>query len=55
MGLRGFVAGWSKRFAEQRIAGLYSQHTGQVATALTPELEARFLESKRHAPSSSTH
>lgn len=52
---RGFVASWSKRFAEQRIAGLYSRHIGQVATVLTPELEARILESTRHAPGSSTH
>src|SRR5882672_9369251 len=37
---RGFVASWSKRFTEQRIAGLYSRHWGQVATVLTPELEA---------------
>src|SRR3954452_14248020 len=49
---RGFVASWSKRFAEQRIAGLYSRHIGQVATVLTPELEARILESTRHPPSS---
>src|SRR5208337_3627486 len=27
---RGFVASWSKRFTEQRIAGLYSRHLGQV-------------------------
>ncbi len=52
---RGFVARWSKRFAEQRIAGLYSRHIGQVATVLTPELEARILEATRHAPSHSTH
>src|SRR5271166_1479534 len=52
---RGFVASWSKRFAEQRIAGLYSRHIGQVATVLTPELEARILECTRHAPSTSTH
>ena len=25
----------------ERIAGLYSRHLGQVATVLTPELEAR--------------
>src|SRR2546429_9081911 len=37
---RGFVASWSKRFAEQRIAGLYSWHLGQVATVLTPELRS---------------
>jgi len=52
---RGFVASWSKRFAEQRIAGLYSRHIGQVASVLTPELEARILEATRHRPSSSTH
>ena len=53
---RGFVASWSKRFAEQRIAGLYSRHLGQVATVLTPELEARILEATRRAPSDgSTH
>src|ERR1700680_4602944 len=51
---RGFVASWSKRFAEQRIAGLYSRHIGQVATVLTLELEVRILESTRHAPASST-
>lgn len=52
---RGFVASWSKRFAEQRIAGLYSRHIGQVATVFTPELEARILEATRHAPGHSTH
>jgi transposase len=47
---RGFVASWTRRFAEQRIAGLYSRHMGQVATVLTPELEARILEATRHPP-----
>src|ERR1039458_10517513 len=47
---RGFVASWSKRFAEQRIAGLYSRHIGQVATVMSPELEARILEATRRAP-----
>jgi len=37
---RGFAASWNKRFAEQRIAGLFSRHTGQVATVLTAELGA---------------
>jgi transposase len=41
---RGFVASWSKRFAQQRIAGLYSRHIGQVTTVLTAQLEARVLE-----------
>src|ERR1700719_3989887 len=47
---RGFVARWSKRFIEQRIAGLYSRHLGQVATVLTPELEARILDRTRRTP-----
>src|SRR5437660_6438182 len=47
---RGFVANWSKRFTEQRMAGLYSRHLGQVATVLTPELEARILDTTRRAP-----
>ena len=34
---RGFVASWSRRFAQQRIAGLYSRHLGQVATVVTAE------------------
>jgi transposase len=53
---RGFVASWARRFAEQRIAGLYSRHVGQVATVLTPKMEARILEATRHAPASgATH
>ncbi|HUN25256.1 MAG TPA: helix-turn-helix domain-containing protein, partial [Steroidobacteraceae bacterium] len=44
---RGFLASWSRRFEEQRIAGLYSRHLGQVATVLTPELEARILDVTR--------
>ena len=47
---RGFLASWSERFAEQRIAGLYSRHIGQVASVLTPELEARILDATRRAP-----
>src|SRR5258705_2596623 len=53
---RGFVASWSRRFIDQRLAGLYSRHLGQVATVLTPRLEARILEATRRAPSDgSTH
>src|SRR5688572_31994372 len=48
---RGFVASWSKRFVEQRVAGLYSRHLGQVASVLNPQLEARILEATRRAPS----
>jgi transposase len=53
---RGFVASWSKRFAEQRIAGLYSRHRGQSASVLNARLEARILELTRRAPpDGSTH
>src|SRR3989337_1045821 len=47
---RGFVASWSKRFAEQRIAGLHSRHLGQVATVCTPKLAARILGATSRAP-----
>src|SRR6186997_2967554 len=47
---RGFVDQWNRRFSEQRIAGLHSRHLGQVATTLTPQVEARILEATRHAP-----
>lgn len=51
---RGFVASWSKRFSEQRLAGLYSRHRGQAATRLTPQLEARILDATRKRPSDGT-
>ena len=41
---RGFIDSWSKRFAAERVAGLYSRHRGQRASVLTPGLEARILE-----------
>src|SRR6185312_2973511 len=44
---RGFIGTWSRRFQEQRLAGLYSRHIGQVATVLTAELEAQILEATR--------
>src|ERR1700688_2872880 len=39
-----FIDRWSKRFREERLAGLFSRHAGQEATTLTPALEARILE-----------
>ena len=48
---RGFIASWGRRFAEQRVAGLYSRHVGQVASVLTPRLEARILKLTMSAPS----
>ena len=53
---RGFIGTWSQRFQEQRLAGLYSRHVGQVATVLTAELEAQILEAtRRGATDGTTH
>src|SRR5207302_7729405 len=54
---RGFIDSWSKRFAAERVAGLYSRHRGQSASVLTPRLEARILEwtLKRKPADGSTH
>ena len=51
---RGFGASWSRRFAEQWIAGLYSRHRGQLARVLTPGLEAKILDATRQAQSVTT-
>lgn len=52
-----FIARWSKRFAAERLAGLFSRHAGQLPTTLTPALEARILNwtVKRKPPDGSTH
>src|ERR1017187_37492 len=39
-----FIDRWSKRFREERLAGLFSRHAGQEASTLTPALEARILQ-----------
>jgi transposase len=53
---RGFISSWSKRFREERLAGLYSRHRGQKASKLTPKLEAKILEATRKRPADgSTH
>ncbi len=54
---RGFIDSWSKRFAAERVAGLYSRHRGQTASVLTPRLEARILEwtSTKNPTDGSTH
>src|ERR1700710_1403092 len=51
---RGFVATWSQRFREGRLAGLFSRHRGQKADVLTPKLEARILNATRQAPAVGT-
>lgn len=52
-----FIDRWSKRFASERLAGLFSRHAGQAPTTLTPQLEARILEwtVKRTPPDAATH
>jgi transposase len=51
-----FIDRWSKRFGEERLAGLFSRHAGQEASTLTPALEARILEwTVRRKPAGSTH
>src|ERR1700680_1362050 len=51
-----FIDRWSKRFREERLAGLFSRHAGQEASTLTPALEARILEwtRKRRPPDGAT-
>jgi transposase len=39
-----FIDRWGKRFAAERLGGLFSRHAGQLPTTLTPALEARILE-----------
>ena len=52
-----FIDRWSKRFAAERLAGLFSRHAGQDRSTLTPQLEARILNwtVKRKPADGSTH
>jgi transposase len=51
-----FIDRWSKRFVEERLAGLFSRHAGQEASKLTPKLEARILEwTVKRKPAGSAH
>ena len=51
-----YIGRWSRRFAAERLAGLYSPHRGQPVSALTPQLEARILDATRRGPQvGSTH
>jgi transposase len=51
-----YIARWTKRFAAERLAGLFSRHRGQPPTKLTARLEARVLDATRRPPSDgSTH
>src|SRR5215831_13320873 len=52
-----FIDRWSKRYAAERLAGLFSRHSGQEASRLSAQLEARILEwtIKRKPADGSTH
>jgi transposase len=51
-----FIDRWSKRFTEERLAGLFSRHGGQEPSTLTPQLEARILEwTVKRKPRAATH
>jgi hypothetical protein len=45
-----FIDRWSKRFIDERLAGLFSRHAGQEPSTLTPELEACILSSPTISP-----
>lgn len=40
---RGFIARWSRRFRDARVAGLMAHHHGGQRRVLTPKLEARIV------------
>src|SRR5262244_1156929 len=52
-----FISRWSKRFGQERLAGLFSRHAGQGPRTLPPRLEARILDwtLKRKPADGSTH
>ncbi|MGH8770246.1 MAG: IS630 family transposase [Burkholderiales bacterium] len=52
-----FISRWSRRFSEQRLAGLFSRQAGPPAAKLTPALEAKILKwtVKRKPSDGSTH
>lgn len=53
----GFIDLWSKRFATERLAGLYSRHAGRERFKVTDKIEARVLaRTTKHKPADgSTH
>src|SRR6218665_2125935 len=52
-----YIALWSKRFAAERLAGLFSRHAGRQRYKVTDRLEARVLaRTTKHKPADgSTH
>ena len=39
-----YISRWKGRFEAERLAGLYSHHSGRAVAKRTPALEARILE-----------
>src|ERR1700722_11101431 len=52
-----FIDRWSKRFVDERLAGLFSRHAGQLHTTPAPAVAALLLEwsVKRKTADGSTH
>ena len=52
-----YIARWSKRFASERLAGLFARHAGRVRYRVTDQIEARVLAwtTKRKPSDGSTH
>jgi transposase len=46
-----YIARWSRRFRQQRLAGLFARHRGRRVEKRTPKLEARILDWTRRPPS----
>jgi transposase len=49
-----YIARWTRRFAADRLAGLYSRHRGQPIRTRTPQLEARIVDATRRGPTDGT-
>lgn len=41
---RGFIARWSRRFRDARLAGLIAHHHGGPTRVMTPQLERRIVD-----------
>jgi transposase len=56
-GSDSYIAGWSKRFAADRLAGLFSRHAGRKRYKVTERVEARVLAwtTKRKPVDGATH
>src|SRR6202165_732010 len=51
-----YISRWKGRFEAERLAGLYSRHSGRAVEKRTPALEAKILEwTRRPTPDGSTH